>query len=195
MTVAELQQYFENLARVVRAAPAAKAADELELIGRGLAPFRSMSLKDFSEFLVRADEFVRTGQVSAAPTRGRGRAPTGRSGGARTKPDAATIAQEAKRLYDRAATASVSEADLQALAANLNKLIKNEMKAVGAAIDLTLTDSTKKPEMIRRIQAKIEGRQGSKQRSGMTSLPATDPAEANGAETFASSGGVPVSSL
>ncbi len=49
MTVADLQHYFENLARVVRAAPAAKAADELEHIGRGLAPFRSMSLKDFSD--------------------------------------------------------------------------------------------------------------------------------------------------
>jgi hypothetical protein len=194
MTVADLQQYFENLARVVRAAPAAKAADELEHIGRGLAPFRSMSLKDFSDFLARAEEFARTGQVSAAPTKGKARSATRSTAAAKTKPDAAALAQEAKRLYDQAATASVAEADLQALAANLNKLTKDGLKAVCGAIDLIVKNTMKKDEMIREIQAKIEGRQGSKQRSGMTSLPSSGPAEANGAETFASAGGVPVSS-
>jgi hypothetical protein len=69
------------------------------------------------------------------------------------------------------------------------------VKAVSAAIGLIVKNSMKKDEMIREIRAKIEGRQGSKQRSGMTSLPSSGPAEANGAETFASPAGVPVSSL
>ncbi len=114
---------------------------------------------------------------------------------AKTKPDAAALAQGAKRLYDQAATAAVSGADLQALAADLDKLTKDGLKAVCAAIGLIVKNSMKKDEMIREIQAKIEGRQGSNQRSGMTSLPSSRSAEANGAETFASAAGVPVSSL
>jgi hypothetical protein len=193
MTVADLRQYFENLARLVRASPAAKAADELDHIGRGLAPFASMPLNDFSEFLVRAEEFARTGQVSAAPAKGRARSTGGATAAAKSKPDASGLGQEAKRLYDQAATASVSEADLQALATNLNKLTKDGLISVCNDIGMIVKKGLKKDEIIREIRGRIEGRHGSKQRSGMTAPPTTSSVPVNSSGSFAAPEELPVS--
>ena len=72
MRVADLQGYLRALKTPMEASGARKdIVDELERVCDGLAPFAEHQIKDFAGFLVRAEEYARTGilPVQAKPAR------------------------------------------------------------------------------------------------------------------------------
>jgi hypothetical protein len=165
LNVSTLQQHLGDLARLLRSAQSAKFAGELEAVVSAFEPFRNLALNDFTAFLLRADEFARTGKVTV-------KAPKGRSPRAPAAPKAPKASphqmiETTKRLFDRAGSASVSDSELEQLVNQLATLNKDGVMQVAAAIDLSLKKSTNKPTCIEEIRRRILERQGSKLRSQM----------------------------
>ncbi|MBY0586852.1 hypothetical protein K2X85_06730 [bacterium] len=76
MDVSHLKQFILNLALPVRASGGAKVANELEQTAEALSPFASLSMRDFAEFLEKADLYHREGIVpTKAITGGSKRSP------------------------------------------------------------------------------------------------------------------------
>src|SRR5947209_901249 len=63
MQVAALQLYLRSLVPALEAGEARSAARWVDEACRALEPFRPLGLSEFAAFLVRADEFQRTGTV------------------------------------------------------------------------------------------------------------------------------------
>ncbi len=167
MNISGLQQHFSNLASLLRNAQAAKLADELEKVRDGLAPFHSMSVKDFADFLVRAEEFARTGHVSTAPTKSRARSPGATTKASKAKPDLNALIQETKALFERAGQGKVSDDEVEALGARLTPLTKDSLGDIGNAIQIVFKKTAKKDEIVAEIKRTISERNGTILRSGM----------------------------
>src|SRR5437764_13828696 len=76
MKVADLQQILRSLTQPVRVAGASeKVCSELERAAQCPEPFRETTLPEFNDFLVRAEECVRTGQWPKPGRRSRNAAP------------------------------------------------------------------------------------------------------------------------
>jgi len=65
-----MQQHFRELSALIRSAGAAsKLVDEFLAVAMALEPFREHSVGAFASFLVRADEFDKTGKVTVTATK------------------------------------------------------------------------------------------------------------------------------
>jgi copper homeostasis protein CutC len=102
MNIAELQQFIKSLVPPLTGSGAPrKITDDLERICTGLEPFRDKPIAEFADFLVRAEEYHRTGIVP---------------GKKRASPKPQTIDQEkvltaaqgVKALFERAFDAEMS---------------------------------------------------------------------------------------
>jgi hypothetical protein len=144
MTVADLQQFVRNLGVTLASAGAKKPADELQRIAAGLVPFQVLTLAQFSDFLVTAENYARTGIV---PTTGKGRAKA-----AAPKLDSAdkirNAVQRMNELYERAVDPSLQytaiDAELKALDKQLGK---DEAIQVARATGIAAMLKTKKAAM------------------------------------------------
>ncbi len=165
MNVAGLQQHFADLARLLEASGAKGVAGDFMAIHHGLAPFSHMTLKDFSDFLARADTFARTGQVPVTASRAKTTSPRAKGGIARVHADPSTLARETKDLYDRASDPAVTDSHIAELMSRLKSLTQAGLVTVAEAIELKGTGSKTKPKIIEAIQRRIEERKGSKVRS------------------------------
>lgn len=168
MTVADLQQFVRSLGAALAAAGAKKVADELESVGQGFEPFRTLGLAKFSQFLVMAETYARTGVV---PTIGKGR-----SKAAAPKPDSAEVVRSAGEriavLYERAVDPSVPytaiEAELKAIEKQLGK-----DEAVQAARNFGIAAALKtKKAALDAIKRKITERKESFERTRFGGTPA-----------------------
>lgn len=141
MKVAELQLFLGHIVPFVRSAGASeKVAAELQRALQCLEPFKEKSLTEFNDFLNRADEFDRTGKLTApAAPAGRVRAP---KAPALTTDDAVRLFTE---LKDKATDPSLSYADIDARLKPFEKLTIAHLKEVGAKAGVTVSAKGKKP--------------------------------------------------
>ncbi len=144
MTVADLQQFVRNLGVTLASAGAKKPADELERIAAGLAPFQVLTLAQFSDFLVTAENYARTGIV---PTTGKGRTKA-----AAPKLDSAEKIRDAvervKSLYERAVDPNLQFTAIDAeLKAVDKQLSKDEAVQVARETGIAAALKTKKAAM------------------------------------------------
>ncbi len=190
MNVADVQQHFAELARLLRAAGAAKASDELGAVQRCLEPFRSLTVKAFADFLARAEAYSR-GEVPLTPSRARGpRAAGGTPAG--TKADEPTLASAVRALYDQATSPSVTAEQVTELGSQLQGLSKDSLVRVAEGIDLKGMKSKSKGAIVQAIQQRILARKGSFQRAGLIDRPAgEDPASAAADTRIPAPTGVP----
>ena len=160
MTVADLQQFVRNLGVTLASAGAKKPADELERIASGLGPFQMLTLAQFSDFLVTAENYARTGIV---PTTGKGRTKT-----TAPKLDSAEKIRDAVErisgLYERATDPTLQysaiDAELKALDKQLNK---DEAVRVARAAGIAAALKTKKA-VLEAIKRRIHERKESFER-------------------------------
>ncbi|MCS6978365.1 MAG: hypothetical protein NZM31_15355 [Gemmatales bacterium] len=112
MNVRELQQFIRSLHAPLAAAGAPrKITDDLERIVAGLEPFRDRPLAEFADFLVRAEEYHRTGVVSG---RRRQRQPVDQN-------KVLEAAQNFKGLCERALDPDVSSESIEG---ELNRIVE-----------------------------------------------------------------------
>jgi hypothetical protein len=159
MTVADLQAFVRNLSVTLASAGAKKPADELESIAAGLEPFQVLGLAQFSNFLITAENYARTGIV---PTTGKGRAKA-----AAPKVDSAEkvrlAGERVSALYDRAVAPDLQYTAIEAEIKALNKLTKDEAVQVARQLGIAATLKTKKAAM-EEIKRKITERKESFER-------------------------------
>jgi hypothetical protein len=112
MNVSELQQFIRSLHAPLSAAGAPrKITDDLERIVAGLEPFRDRPLAEFADFLVRAEEYHRTGVI---PGRRRQKQPVDQN-------KVMEAAQNFKALCERALDPDVSSESLET---ELNRMVE-----------------------------------------------------------------------
>ena len=143
--------YFNSLANLLGQGGAKKELlDDLAALDRGLMPFDGHSVKDFSQFLVTADEYKRTGvftpvkPVKPAP---KPRKTTGNQSAVEV------VAGDIKALYDRAPASHTSADEIEAGIVTLQPLTKPQLKTVAAAIGIKSGLSAKNKAEITKIIA------------------------------------------
>jgi hypothetical protein len=172
MKVADLQQHLADLKGLLeRAGVRGAVLTDLDAIGKGLAPFRERPLREFADFLVRAEAYSR-GEVPPQAPKGRGRSPAAGKDKA-PAPDAAALAQEARRLYDQATDPAVTTEVVRGLAARLGKLTADGLRTVAEAVELKVAKSAKKAAILEGIERRILDRKGSWERAGLLDRPTT----------------------
>ncbi len=139
MKVAELHDFLANFVPFARAAGASeKVTTELGRTLQCLDPFKEKSLAEFNDFLRRADEYDRTGKLTAPAAARRARA---------VKVPALTVEDAAKiftDLHERATDPAVTYADIDAKLKPFEKLTVPLLKEVAAKVGVTLSGKTKK---------------------------------------------------
>jgi hypothetical protein len=169
MKVADLHQHFTDLGRLLSASGAKGVAADLAAVCQGLEPFRDFPLKNFAEFLVKAEGYYSRGEVPATPTKGgRGGKQRTTGGGAKVaKPDVATLTREVRELYDRAGDPSVTPEQIDEATRRLGGLTKDELAKVAEALEMKGMKSKKKDVIQEAIRQRILARKGTSQRVGM----------------------------
>ncbi len=161
MRVADLQLFLRALIPPLEAAGAKREiVDELRRACDGLVPFSEHTIKDFAGFLVRAEEFARTGiiPVQAKPV----------SAARETKPKVPALTLEDAKvlvtsLYDRAISDDVSHEFIGAEVQRLDKLTANDLKEV--AKHFGVVPGKNKKASLDAILAKISGRKATHNRT------------------------------
>lgn len=138
MKVHELQQFLAAVTPLARAAGASeKAAAELERAVQCLEPFKEKSLSEFSEFLLRADEYDRTGKLTPPVRTGKPRAAKAGS----LSVDGA--AQIYKDLLGRAADPKLTYADIDAALKPIEKMTVPQLLELAAKVDVPVPTKPK----------------------------------------------------
>lgn len=142
MKVAELQRFLSNFGPFAKAAGASeKVAAEFERTMKCLEPFKEKTLAEFNDFLLRADEFDRTGKLTPPPRNSSGRTRTKKAPGLTV--DAA--AQIFNDLHANATRTDVSYSDIEAKLKPFEKLTVAQLKEVAANVGVVVTGSRKQP--------------------------------------------------
>lgn len=164
MNVADVQQHFVSLARLIESS-GGKAAKELVQVADCLAPFGSQSLPDFTRFLALAHEYHTTGTLAAAAK------PARQPRATKTKADPAEVAAAVRAIYDRAADLSLSMDQIETELAKMNGLQKAGLLVVCEAMELGGLKNKKVDEIRAAIGQKIKDRRGAAQRADMIQNP------------------------
>ena len=153
MTVAELQLLLSDLGKFLKASQAAKAAGELEYVSDRLSPFKGYQLKAFADFLVKAEEYARTGP-----------APRKAAAGRKRKPDPAAVegaCQHLVQLYDKAIDPGTTLEMIEAAVLALQDLDPPKAKLEELARQMGYTQKFKtKGDVVKAVRQKILGRKG-----------------------------------
>jgi hypothetical protein len=178
MRIADLQDCFASIRQMICAAGANQSVlNELDAITRGLAPFREFALKDFADFLIRAEAFSR-GEVPIVVS-SRGGSKSGRAkGGTPKEPkvDVQVLVAEARRLYDHASSANTTNQIIDEFVRKLSVLTKPQIVQVASATDFKVPGKMTKAEAIEAVKQRIIDRKGSYQRAGLIDRPVLDVA-------------------
>ena len=156
-----MQQFLLSLLPPLKASGASqKVVTDLESAFRSLESFREMSVETFSAFLVRAEEYDRTGIVPIAAKP----APKPRAKKDATPVPSPTEALAVvKDLYERSTEADVTYDRIKAELAFLDKLTKPGLDEVSSGFGLGKLKTKK--AAVDAIHAKIEGYKKSYQRT------------------------------
>jgi hypothetical protein len=144
MRVADLQSFLRALSTPLAASGAKKEIlDDLERACDGFKPFAEHQIKDFAGFLVRAEEYARTGivPVQAKPARAP-RAP-------KAKVPALTLADAhalVTSLYDRSTSDDVTYDSITAEAQKIEKLTAKDLSEVARSFGV-VPGKTKKASL------------------------------------------------
>jgi hypothetical protein len=153
MNVAELEQYFVSLAKLLQATDAKKTAAELSRIAEGLQSFRGYALADFAGFLVRAEEYHRTGVLPVVA----GKAGARSKAEPKPKADLSAVRSDVERQYRSASSPNVTIESIEALRPKLNALTKADLVSIAEAIDLTGMSSKTKALIVDAIVSRVLG--------------------------------------
>ena len=152
MKVADLQQIIRSLTQPVKVAGASeKVCTELERAAQCLEPFRENTLQEFNDFLMRAEECVRTGQWPK-PGRRRSATPTA---------PALTVEQAAQRIMgliergNEMGQAGTLDSELQGVAG----MSKPDLLSVAQEVGLNVATRSSKQEIMGAIRQRIRGGQ------------------------------------
>jgi hypothetical protein len=168
MKVADLQQHLADLKKLLSSAGVNKTIlGDLEDIHAGLQPFQETSLKDFANFLQRAEQYRAGGEVPIKPPSGRKRKDPKPVKDKTPAPDATALAREVRQLYDQAATPAVSLAMIEDAMVRIGGLSKDGLVIVAKAVDLKISGSATKPKIVDTIRRHLVDRKGSFQRAGL----------------------------
>jgi hypothetical protein len=167
MKVSDLQQYFTDLAKLLNATDCKKSTAEITKIAEGLRPFQAFELGDFASFLIRAEEYSRTGlmPVAASKRASRSRAP------AKPNPELAALRSEVLHLYGSASSPGVDMQLIEALEPKLGALSKDDLLAVAEAIDLVGMKSKSKAQISSAIVNRIRSIKQSSIRTAISDRP------------------------
>ena len=154
MKVSELELFLSALAQPLSSSGAKSAGDELLRASKALIPFREQSVSQFADFLIKAEEYQRTGIVSTKQKAVKKSPAIDES-----KVDAAL--SRIKELYEKA-TASGNEFDdlKKEVTAITKPLKKNEVLRVAKGFSLEQSFRTK-TMAVEAIQKKIVARKDS----------------------------------
>ena len=131
MKVAELQRFLGNLAPFVKAAGASeKVATEFDRALQCLEPFKEKTLAEFNDFLLRADEFDRTGKLEAPARTGNGK-PRAAKGPSLTVYEAVQIYRD---LHARATDPTLSDPAIDAKMAAIGKLTLPQLQELAGKV-------------------------------------------------------------
>jgi hypothetical protein len=161
MKVAELQRFFGNIAPFVKAAGASeKVATEFDRAFRCLEPFKEKTLVEFNDFLLRADEFDRTGKLTPPARASNGKPRAQKSPGLSVE-EAVKICQD---LYVRATEPSLSYAEIDAKMTPLDKLTIAQLQEVAAKVGAVVPTKPKK-EILGALMRRIKELKASHERT------------------------------
>jgi len=163
MNVNDLQQFFRSLSQPLSASGAKRAADDLERACDCLQPFGSLTIAQFADFLVAADEYARTGIV---PTTGRAKSAGAKAAAKAGDPQAlATAVEQVRSLYDRVTSPEVTYATIEAEVKRLDKQFKkDDLLEIAKAIGISGKLRTKKDAVVE-IQRSMTERKESFERT------------------------------
>jgi hypothetical protein len=194
MKMADLKQHLADLTKVLDSAGAGKGViADLRSIVEGLAPFNEFALKDFAGFLVRAEAYSR-GEVLVKGIKAPPKSPS-KSGAKGTQGDPATLAQEAKRVYEEAAYPTVTVEIIDSLAGRIGNLSKDGMLTVAAALDLRFSKAATKGSVVDAIRKRILDRKGVFQRTGLLGRSSAPSSSHSGNQAAASPDTVPAGTV
>jgi hypothetical protein len=160
MNVAGLQKFVSGLQDALEASGAKTVARDLGRLSAGLEPFTALTLGQFADFLRQADEYQRTGVVTAGK----------RTKARRVKaasPDPAAVqaaAQQMRELYQRAVEPEVTYGKIDAEVRGLNSRFK-KADVIAIAKEMGITGASTKKAAIEEIHRKIRERKESYQRT------------------------------
>lgn len=159
MTVAELRQFLNSLAAPLDSAGGKQVAHDLRRAADGLAPFASLSVTAFADFLARAKQFAETGVVPGK---------AGRATKAKVIDDEAIHAAAAsyQRLYDRCTDPAVGETEIATQMKALEKLSKDALIALARTVGIQKTLKTKK-DAAAELRRRISDRRATFERVGL----------------------------
>ena len=153
MKVAELQQFLSQIVPFVKAAKASDAvASELARTAACLEPFKDQSLTEFNDFLIKAEEYQRTGVFTKKPSAARtAKAPKA------PKLTVADAAQIFLSLYERATDPTLDYAFIDAEISKFNDLTVAELKNLAKEVNKTFAKSKMtRPEMVGALKRMIK---------------------------------------
>lgn len=158
MRVAELQQFLSQIVPFARAAGAAdKVATELGRTVECLALFKDKTLAEFNDFLRKADEYDRTGKLTAPVKPARAaKAP---------KVSVEDAAQRFAALYERATDPQLEYATIDAEIDALGSLTATGLKEVARKVNITLPTKATKPQILSELKRRVKERKGSFERT------------------------------
>jgi hypothetical protein len=169
VTVANLKQHLNDLARFLEATGGNKVAKDLAAAADGLAPFADKSVADFSKLLALAHEYHTTGKLSPPPKATRAPRAT------KVKLDAAEVAADIRSLYDRAGNLSDTMEQIDAEVARLTGLQKAGLLVVCERMEMAGMKNKKLDDVRAAIRQKILDRRSSAQREQMIDGPPPGP--------------------
>jgi hypothetical protein len=151
MKVRDIEQYFSDLAKLMQATDAKKSAAGLTRIAEGLRPFRECELEAFAGFLVRAEEYHRTGIVPATAKP----AKPGHASSPKEKSDLSALLNEIKGLYYGAGSNGTTMEAIEGVGPKLQPLKKDEIVEIAKAIGLVGMEKKTKADLVEQIVSRI----------------------------------------
>jgi hypothetical protein len=169
VTVADLQRFLADLARLLGSTDSKKTSAELERVVAGLEPFKAFSIADFAGFLPRAEDYWRTGvlPVVAAKTSSRSKATAQPSVGL------SVLREEVVRLYKTAGTADVTSESIAELRPKLKSLKKADLVALAESVELVGMKSKAIAAIVDSIVKRISSIKESAMRASIIDRPGT----------------------
>lgn len=147
MNVDVLQMHLTNLSQLLRAGGGKSTANDLDEFVQLLQPFRDMKLKDLIGAVARAEELLR----GIPPKQKRSAAP---------KVDPGPIASRIIDLYARAATPSVTVADIEGAFSELRSLNLTGKQLEGIAKQIGIRERLSKEPLFNKMRQTVLDRKG-----------------------------------
>jgi hypothetical protein len=162
LKVADLQQLIQGLIQPVRVAGASeKVCGELQRAAECLEPFKNSTVAEFNDFLVKAEECVRTDKWPAPGKRSSSR----KSGSGEPAMSVEQAAQRLMGLLERANDSGMDEAAIEAELAGLESLQKPDLLKAAQEVGMSIASRNSKQEIVAEIRRRVQERKGSFERS------------------------------